>query len=321
MIRTPIAAACAAVACLAAAPATAADYPTKLIRIVVGFPAGGPSDVPARLIAERLKTSLGQPVIVENKPGAAGMIAANDMLSQPRDGYTLLLCSYIDPINTLLYKQVSYKVEDLAPVTLVQKAYYAFTASSALPVESLADFVRYAKARPGELNYGRVGAGSVTELLAKQFEKPAGISMTGVTFKGTGPAIQEVVAGRIHFIVGPLAVTMPLYQGRKVKVLGMTSPERLPIAPEVPTLTEQGLPIVNYGWWGMCARSGVPQPVIEVLNRHIVAAIATPEYRSVIEKLGVIPVSSTPEEFGREMADTVKEAAVMFRELGIERID
>jgi tripartite-type tricarboxylate transporter receptor subunit TctC len=158
-------------------------------------------------------------------------------------------------------------------------------------------------------------------VLAKQFEKLAGISMTGVTFKGTGPAIQEVVAGRIHFMVGPLAVTMPLYQARKVKVLGMTSPERLPIAPEVPTLTEQGLPIVNYGWWGMCARSGVPQPVIEVLNRHIVAAIATPEYRSVIEKLGVISVSSTPEEFGRVMADTVKEAAVMFRELGIERID
>jgi tripartite-type tricarboxylate transporter receptor subunit TctC len=106
-----------------------------------------------------------------------------------------------------------------------------------------------------------------------------------------------------------------------VKVLGMTSPERLPIAPEIPTLAEQGLPIVNYGWWGVCARSGVPQPVIEVLNRHIVAAIATAEYRSVIEKLGVIPVSSTPAEFGRVIADTVKEAAEMFRELGIERIE
>jgi tripartite-type tricarboxylate transporter receptor subunit TctC len=136
MTRTSIAGFCATVACLAAGPAAPADYPTKVIRILVGFPAGGPSDVPARLIADRLKTSLGQPVVVENKPGAAGMIAANDMLSQPRDGHTLLLCSYIDPINTLLYKQVSYKVEDLAPVTLVQKAYYAFTASSALPVES-----------------------------------------------------------------------------------------------------------------------------------------------------------------------------------------
>jgi tripartite-type tricarboxylate transporter receptor subunit TctC len=301
--------------------ACAQNYPTRPVRLVVGFPAGGPSDIPARLIAERIRVPLGQPVVVENKTGAAGMIAANDVLSQPADGHTLLLCSYIDPLNTLLYNKVSYRLDDLAPVSLVSKAYYAFTISNEVPAASLAEFVSYAKARPGTLNYGRVGAGSVTELLARQFEKLAGISMTGIDFKGTGPALQEIVAGRVHFIVGPLFVTMPLYQGKKVKVLGMTSPERLTIAPEVPTLVEQGLPIVNYGWWGVCARSGMPQPVLELLNRHIVAAVRSAEYRSAMEKTGVIAVSSTPEELGREIATTVQETSRLFRELDIRKID
>ncbi|HWM41720.1 MAG TPA: tripartite tricarboxylate transporter substrate binding protein [Burkholderiales bacterium] len=297
------------------------NYPTRAVRLVVGFPAGGPSDIPARLIAERIRVPLGQPVVVENKTGAAGMIAANDVLSQPADGHTLLLCSYIDPLNTLLYNKVSYRLDDLAPVSLVSKAYYAFTISSEVPAASLAQFVSYAKARPGTLNYGRVGAGSVTELLARQFEKLAGISMTGIDFKGTGPALQEIVAGRVHFIVGPLFVTMPLYQGKKVKILGMTSPERLTIAPEVPTLVEQGLPIVNYGWWGVCARSGMPQPVVEVLNRHVVAAVGSAEYRTAMERTGVIPVSSTPAELGQEISKTVRETSQLFRELDIRKID
>jgi tripartite-type tricarboxylate transporter receptor subunit TctC len=192
------------------APAQSQEsFPTKPIKLLVGFPAGGPSDIPARLIADKLRVSLGQTVVVENKTGAAGMIALNDMLAQPRDGHTLLLCSYIDAINPLLYKKVSYKLDDVVPVSLIQKAYYAFTVSPALPVNTLSEFIAHAKARPGALNYGRVGAGSVTEVLAKQFEKIAGISMTGVTFRGTGPALQEMVAGRLDFIVGPLFVTMP----------------------------------------------------------------------------------------------------------------
>jgi len=296
------------------------DFPSKHVRLVVGFPAGGPSDIPARLIADKMRVSLGQPVVVENKTGAAGMIAANDVLAQPADGHTLLLCSYIDPLNTLLYKSVSYKVEDLAPVSLVSKAYYAFAAAADLPAD-LKGFIAYAKARPGELNYGRVGAGSVTEMLPKQLEKLAGISMTGITFKGTGPALQEVVAGRVHFMVGPLAITLPLYQGKKLRILGVTSLERLAVAPEVPTLSEQGLPIVNYGWWGVCARGGTPRPVIERLNRDIVAAVGSPEYRTAMERAGTIPTSSTPDEMGREIGATVSQYGQMIRELRIEQVD
>ena len=305
---------------LFAPAASAQEFPNKTIRIVVGFPAGGPSDVPARILAEKLRV-LGQPVIVENKTGAAGMIALNDVLAQPRDGHTLLLCSYIDAINPLLYKKVAYKLDDIAPVSLIQKAYYAFTISNELPVNDLKGFIAHAKTRPGALNYGKVGSGSVTELLAKQLEKTAGISMTGVTFRGTGPAVQEIAAGRLDFMVGPLAVTIPLHEAKKVKIIGMTSPERLPVAPDVPTLKEQGTDIVNYGWWGVCAASGTPKPILEVLNKHVAAAVASGEFKSVIEKTGVIPVSSSVDEFAAIIADTAKEAAVMIKELGIEQLD
>ena len=296
-------------------------YPSRPIKILVGFPAGGPSDIPARIIGEKLRVALGQPVVVENKTGAAGMIALNEMLAQPRDGYTLLLCSYIDPTNTLLYKKVTYKLEDIAPVTLVSKAYYAFVLPPSSPANNLKEFIAHAKSKPGALNYGRVGSGSVTELLAKQLEKEAGITMTGVTFRGTGPAMQEIVADRLDFMVGPLSVTMPLYAEKKVKVIAMTSPERLPIAPNVPTVKEQGVAIDNYGWWGLCAASGVPKPVLDLLNKHVREAVASAEYRSVIEKSGVIPISSSVEEFARIMAETAKDAAKQIRELGIEQLD
>lgn len=306
---------------LLASGAAAQDFPNKALRILVGFPAGGPSDVPARIIAEKLKVSLNQPVIVDNRTGAAGMIALNEMLAQPRDGHTLLLCSYIDVINPMLYKKVTYKLDDIAPVSMVQKAYYAFTIPAEYPASDLKGFIAHAKSKPGALNYGKVGSGSVTEMLAKQLEKTAGIRMTGVTFRGTGPAVQEVAAGRLDFMVGPLAVTIPLHEAKKVKIIGMTSPERLAVAPDVPTLKEQGTDIVNYGWWGVCAAAGTPKPVLETLNKHVAAAIASPEFKTVIEKTGVIPQSSSVDEFARIIADTAKEAATMIKELGIEQID
>ena len=306
----------------ALAPAHAQTFPNKPIKILVGFPAGGPSDVPARIIADKLQKSLGQPVVVENKTGAAGMIALNEMLAQPRDGHTLLLCSYIDPTNTLLFKKVAYKLEDIAPVSLVTKAYYAFVVPADSPAGNVKDFVAHAKGKPaGSLNYGKVGSGSVTEMLPKQWEKLSGIQMTGVTFRGTGPAMQEVVAGRLDFSVSPIAITMPLYEDKKIKVLGFTSPERLAVAPAVPTLAEQGLAIVNYGWWGVCAASGVPAPILETLNKQVRDAVASDEFKTTMVKAGTIPTSSSVAEFAKLIADTAKEQGELITQLGIEKLD
>jgi tripartite-type tricarboxylate transporter receptor subunit TctC len=301
--------------------AGAQEFPSRTIRLLVGFPAGGPSDVPARLIAERVQKALGQPVVVENKTGAAGMIALNEMLAQPRDGHTLLLCSYLDASNTLLYKSVAYKLDDIAPISMVSKAYYAFTVPTSLPVKDMAELIAYARERPGKLNYGKVGAGSVTELLAKQLEKVAGVSMVGVPFKGTGPALQEVVAGRLELTVSPLALALPQHEGGQVKILGLTSMERLAVAPNVPTLVEQKVPIANYGWWGICAASGTPKPVVDKLNAVVTAAVGAPEYKSVMEKGGTVAVASTPEQLGGIIAETVKEFSDLIKTLDIKQLE
>jgi len=308
---------------MAASPpeARAQAFPSRTIRLLVGFPAGGPSDVPARLIAERMQKDLGQPVVVENKTGASGMIALNEVLAQPRDGHTLLLCSYLDVSNTLLYKSVAYKLEDLAPISMVSKAYYAFTVPTSLPVKDMAAFIAYAKERPGQLNYGKVGAGSVTELLARQLEKVAGISMVGVPFKGTGPALQEVIAGRLDLTVSPLALALPQHEAGQVRILGLTSQERLAVAPDVPTLVEQKVAIANYGWWGMCAASGTPRPVIDRLNAAVAAAVGSAEYKSVMEKGGTVAVASTPEQLGGIVAETVKDFADLIASLGIKQLE
>jgi tripartite-type tricarboxylate transporter receptor subunit TctC len=301
--------------------AQAQAWPTKPIRLLVGFPAGGPSDVPARIIGQQLQAVLGQPVVVENKTGAAGMIALNEMLAQPRDGHTLLLCSYIDPTNTHLYKKVAYKLEDLAPVSMITKAYYAIVVPPDSPANNIKDFIALAKSKPGALNYGKVGSGSVTEIIPRQLEKDTGIKMTGVTFRGTGPALQEVVAGRIDFAVSPLSLAIPLYNEKKVKIIAMTSPERLPVAKDVPTLKEGGVDIVNYGWWGVCAATGTPRAVLEVLNKLVGAAVASDQFKQTMGKTGVIAEASGVDAFGKMIVDTAAEAGKTIKDLGIEQLD
>jgi tripartite-type tricarboxylate transporter receptor subunit TctC len=298
-----------AVAAVAAEP-----YPTRPIRLVVGFLAGGPTDIPARFIADRLSAQLGQKVYVENKPGAGGMIALNDVLAQPRDGYTLQFCTYFDAINTLLYKNVSYKLSDIAPVALVSKYYYLMALAKSVPVDTFDQFISYAKAHPGEILYGTVGAGSSQELVAHELEKTAGIQMTKVPFKGANVITQEMLAGRIHFQVAPPIAVGPFYRSGELKVLASTSPQRLKSFPDVPTLTERGFPLTPFGWLGVCAGAGTPKPIVDLLNRHIVSIAQSDEYRDFLEKAGNIPVSTTPEEFGRILTQTVEEAAPYIRE-------
>ncbi|MGE3989597.1 Bug family tripartite tricarboxylate transporter substrate binding protein [Pseudorhodoplanes sp.] len=305
----------------AASAVHAQTYPSKPIRMLVGFPAGGPSDVPARIIGAQLQSALGQPVVVENKTGAAGMIALNEMLAQPRDGHTLLLCSYIDPTNVHLYKKAAYKVDDIAPVSMITRAYYAIVVPADSPANTIKDFIALAKSKPGALNYGKVGSGSVTEIIPRQIEKETGIKMTGVTFRGTGPALQEVVAGRLDFAVSPLSLAIPLYNEKKVKIIAMTSPERLPVAKDVPTLKEGGVNIVNYGWWGVCAASGTPRPILDALNKHVAAAVASDAFKSTMQKTGVIPETNSVDAFGKMIVDTAADAGKTLKDLGIEQLD
>src|SRR6266540_1450364 len=260
-------------------------YPTRPIRLVVGFGAGGPTDIPARFIADKLGEALGQRVIVENKPAAAGMIATRDVLSQPRDGYTLLLCTHFEPINTALYKTAQFKLSDIAPVSLIAKYYYGLALANAVPAADFDAFVQYAKAHPGEVNYATIGAGSAQEILARQLEKLTGITMNRVPFRGGAQVVQELVAGRVQFYVSPTLAILPQYQAGQLKILAVSAPQRL----------------------------------LDLLQRHIATIVGSGDYRTMIEKAGSIAVSSTAEELRQVIAQTLDEVASSIREFGLQQ--
>jgi tripartite-type tricarboxylate transporter receptor subunit TctC len=295
----------------------AGDYPVRPIRVVVGFTAGGPTDIPIRFIAERLGAALGQPVIVENRPGAASTLAANDVMSRPRDGYDLLACTYFDAVNTLLYKNLRYKLGDLLGITLFARYSYAVAVANTLPVRSFPELIAYAKQHPGDVNYVQLGVASTQNLLAKRLERLAGISMTAIPYKGSAEGNQEVVAGRVHLHIGPPLSIVPLLKAGRLKVVAVTGDERLASMPDVPTLKELGVPLVAYAWLGVCARAGTPQPVVDLLNARIGAIVSSDEFRALMAASGSVAIASTPQEFHRIIEDTAATAAPIIAELGI----
>jgi tripartite-type tricarboxylate transporter receptor subunit TctC len=309
----------AALALVGVAPALAqGSYPSRTIRLVVGFGAGGPTDIPARFIADKLGPLIGQRVIVENKPGAAGQIAARDVLSQPRDGYNLLLCTHFESINVALYKKVPFKLSDFAPITQISRYYYGIALANSIPAKTLDEFIAYAKAHPSDVHYASVGNGSAQEIFARQLAKRAGIEMNKVTFRDGSTAMRDVIAGRVHIYVSPTLSILPQHEAGQLKVLAVTSPGRLHPAPNIPTLTESGIPFVAFGWLGVCAAAGTPQPIIALLHKHITGIVNSPEYRTLIENAGSIPLSSTPEELGKIFTDTYETVAATIQEFGLQ---
>lgn len=307
-------------AALASAPASAQDgYPSRPVRLVVGFGAGGPTDIPARFIADKLGTLLGQRVIVENKTGAAGMLATRDVLALPADGYNLLLCTHFESINTVLYKNPGFKLADLAPVSLIAKYYYGVALSNAVPVESFEQFLQYAKSRPGQVSYATLGAGSAQEILARQLERLAGISMNRIPFRTGSQIMPDLIAGRVHLYVSPTLAVAPQYLGKELKLLAVTSPQRIKNLGDVPTIKEKGIDWVRYGWLGICARAGTPQPIVDRLHRHVASVVAMPDYRELIEKGGSLPESSTQQELAQVIAQTVDDVASTIREFGMQQ--
>jgi tripartite-type tricarboxylate transporter receptor subunit TctC len=247
------------------------------------------------------------------------MLATRDVLSQPRDGHTLLLCTHFESINTAVYRNPQFKLADLAPISLISKYYYGIAMTNALPADDVASFIAYAKANPGKLSYATIGAASAQEILMRQLERLAGISMVRIPFR-TGPQIMpELIAGRVHIYLSPTLTVLPLHAQKQLKVLAISSPDRLKSAPAIPTLTERKIPFVRFGWLGICAGEGTPQPVIAELNRHINAIVASSEYRALIEKGGSLPESSTPLELGKVIVQTRDEVASTIEEFGMQQ--
>jgi tripartite-type tricarboxylate transporter receptor subunit TctC len=310
----------AAVATSLALPARAADtYPSRPIRLIVGFAAGGPTDIPARFIADKLGSALGQPVVVENKPTAGGIVATRDVLAQPRDGYTLLLCTHFDATNTAVYRNAGYKLADIAPVSLIVKYYYGLALANVIPADDLTSFVAYARVHPGDVTYGTVGSGSAQEIISLQMQKLTGITMTRVPFRGGLGLVQEVIAGRVDLYPSPTLAVISQYQAKQLKIIATTSPERLKTLPEVPTMKEQGFDFVRFGWLGVCAGSGTPEPIVKTLNEHIIAIVGSPEFHALIENAGSIAESSTPQGFGAVIQKTLDDVVPTVQEFGLQQ--
>jgi len=281
------------------AAAVAEDYPTRPVVFVSPYAAGGGTDLLARLLAARLEPRLGRPFVVEDKPGSSTAIAAASLKRAAPDGYTILLAtSTTMAINVAMYRHLAYDpARDLTPVALVSHSPFILVVNPSLPIRSVAELIAYAKAHPGELNYGSSGVGSFHHLSAEMLSRRAGIAMTHIPYKATPPALNDVVAGRVQLMFGDVTSTLPLVVGGKLRALGVTTAQRLALAPDIPPLAEAGLPGFNSSSWQMVvAPAATPPPIVALLNRIFHDILGEPGVRAELARRGLIPVATNPPE-------------------------
>src|SRR5256885_2549893 len=275
-------------------------YPSKPIRFVVPYPAGGPLDTVARLLGQKVSESVHQPVIVENKAGAGGNIGADAVAKSPPDGYTILMGAVAThAINPALYASIPYDpVRDFIPVTQIAATPNVLVVNPSLPVKSVRDFVAYAKANPGKLNFGSGSTGSAGHLAGELFKSMAGVEMTHVPYKGAAPAMQALIAGDVQLMFDNLASSLGQIRAGNVRALAVTTARRSALAPDLPTIAESGLPEFDIGtWFGIFVPAATPRDVVDKLHTEFTRALAERDVRDTMLKLGAEPVGSRPEEF------------------------
>ena len=288
----------AGVAALWPCGASAQGYPSKPIRLVAVFAAGGTSDLIARLLAQHLAPAVGQPVVVENRVGSNGIIGTDYVAKSPPDGYTILIAPSGHAINNSLIPTVPYDpIRDFTYVTLIGTVPMVVSVNTAFPAASLAELIAQAKRRPGEINFGSGGPASSNQLATELFAHMAGIRMTHIPYKGDAPGIADLLSGQIAFIFLNTPAALPLVKSNKVKALGITSEKRSPLLPEVPSIGETIAGYVAGSWHGIFAPAGLPEPVLRRLNAEFVRVIQQPDVRDRLVSWGVNVVASTPSEF------------------------
>jgi tripartite-type tricarboxylate transporter receptor subunit TctC len=278
----------------------AADYPTRPVNLVVAFTPGGPSDVLARIIGKKLEQILGQPFIIENRPGAGGNVAAEQVARAPADGHALLMGNNsILATNAALYKKINFDPEaDFAPISLVGSQANILVVNPQLPVRSMAELIAYAKANPGKVNYASSGHGAAAHLAAELFRAEAKVDIVHVPYKGAAPALQDLIAGHVQMMFATAASVVPHIQGDQVRALAVTTLKRTAVFPELATVDELGLKGFDATTWhGLVAPSRTPNEVIVALHRATVAALADAAVRKSLGDLGVDIVGGTPAEF------------------------
>jgi len=283
----------------AAAVAAAQDYPARPIRLVVPQPAGGPTDIVARLVAQKLTERLGQQVIVDNRPGAGSNIGTELVAKAPKDGYTLVVATVQHIVNPFLFPALPFDpARDFTPVTLMTKAYIVLDVNPEVPVQNVKELIAYAKSKAGGVSWASAGNGSTSHLALELFKVETGVPATHVPYKGTPPALNDLIGGRVQAMFDGVITSLPQIKAGKVKPLAVASNTRSPLLPDVPTMTEAGMPgFETVGLAAILAPAGTPPAIVDKLHREIAAILKMPDVRGQLEGMGLEIVASSPSEF------------------------
>jgi tripartite-type tricarboxylate transporter receptor subunit TctC len=313
MKRFTLAAAAFAAALSLTGAAVAADYPTRAVKWIVSYPPGGTTDVLARIMAGWLSEKMGQQFIIENKPGGGNNIGVEAVVNAPPDGYTLFLVNPANGINATLYKNLPFNfIRDIVPVAGLIRTPNVMEVTNSLPAKTVAEFIAYCKANPGKINMASSGSGTSVHLSGELFKSMTGCQMLHVPYKGAGPALTDLIAGTVHVLFDNLPSSAGHIKGGRIRALAVTSAQREPSMPELPTVAETVPGYEATAWFGIGAPKGTPREVIDKLNAEVNRALADPKMRERLAELGGKPIGGTPEDFGRVIAaETEKWAKVV----------
>jgi tripartite-type tricarboxylate transporter receptor subunit TctC len=292
---------------IAAPVSQAQPYPSKPVRIIVPFAPGGGSDFIARFMAQRLTAGLGTQVIVENKPGAGGVIGIEQGIRSPADGYTLVLIASSYTVNPSVYKLNFDPVADITPIVQMSQGPLLVVVHPSVPVKTAKDLIAMAKAKPGELNFATPGQGSVIHMATEYFDNMAKIKMNHVPYKGTGPALTDTVAGQTQVLFSSTATALPHVKSGRLKAIGVTTAKRIPALPDVPTVMESGLPGYEVVLWhGLIGPKGLPKDVVARISAEVNKALKLKETAEQLQSDGVSPAGGTPEQFGTQIRKEIE---------------
>ena len=309
-------------ACIFSATALAQSYPTRPVRMVVPFAAGGAVDTVARALGQKLGESWKQPVIVDNRPGAGGNIAAEVVAKAPGDGYTVLITTQGFAISPALYKKLPFDAtRDFAPVTQLTSSFLVLVGVPQLPAHSTRELIALAKARPGTINYGSTGTGAPPHLLGELLKSAAGIDLLHVPYKGDAPLTQALLAGEVQVAFMPLAGVLPHIRSGRLRALGVSGGSRAATLPDVPTFREAGLPFEFTGWLAIFAPAATPRELVALMQRELARAIAAPDMLERWPAWGYEPVGNTPEELAARVASDMAMYAKVIHDAGIQLQD
>jgi len=297
----------AAVASALPRPALALDYPTRPVRFVVGFPAGGQQDTMARLICQWLSERLGQQFLVENRSGAGGNVGAEAVINSPPDGYTMLLVGSPNAINATLYQKLNFVfLRDIVPVASFARTPLVIEVHPSVPVHTLPEFIAYAKANPGKVNYASAGIGTPQHVAAELLKILTGINMVHVPYRGSAPALVDMLAGQVQVMIDPLPASIEFVRTGRLRPLAVTSEKRWPALPDVPTATEFIPGYLAESWYGAGVPRNTPTEIVDKLNREVNAGLADARIATRIVELGAYVVSGSPADFRQMVADEIE---------------